>query len=142
MGLFRRKPKEKRINKKLVITLEILGAVLLFGILLGIKWLKTNHDPYAGAIKFDDQVVANINFIDARLEKKDKTYEFIAKAVNYTEKAITLPDFEVRFYSEDNTHITDVKVAGSEIAPSGEYEIKANIPTDIAKPASSEIVVE
>ena len=35
MGLFRRKPKEKRINKKLVITLEILGAVLLFGILLG-----------------------------------------------------------------------------------------------------------
>lgn len=142
MGLFKKKDPVKTCNKRCVIIIEIIVAVLLFLTLLGIKWLVTNIDEDANVIKLDNQTVENVSFVDFEVEYKDEQGNVTVSAINYTEEDITIPNLKIKLYASDNSLVSQIDVPEEIVLESNQEHLITSTIATTTKIASVEYVIE
>lgn len=141
MGIFRKKQKEKTINKKLVIAIEVSCAVLLFLTLLGIKWLITNKAPDQNIVTLENQTVENVSFVDFKVEYVDEEGNVSVGAINYTDTKIEVKNLKIRMYAEDNNLVSQIEVPAFVLETNQEHLIENKILTS-SKISSVEYIIE
>ncbi len=131
MNIFKKKKEEKRINKAVVITIELFVAVLLFLCAIGIKWLVTNkYNPRI--VKLEDQTVQGITFEDFSVDYSDITGKIKVNAINYTENDIEINGVTLNLYAKDNTLIARVSLPTQKVLkPNEKYLITNEIATEV-----------
>lgn len=140
MSLFRKKKESFGVDRKVVITFEIFGAIVLFLALLGIKWLYYNVE--SSVIRLDNQTINDVSFVDFKADYTDDKVLVSVSAINYTEKELNIKNVKIRLYANDNNLISEINVPNiGVLATNQEYFIKNEIVLDV-KIASVEYEVE
>lgn len=142
MGIFKKKEERKPCNKRCVIVIEIIVAVLLFLTLLGLKWLITNIDENANIVKLDNQVVNNVSFVDFKVEYINEQGNVTVSAINYTGEEIEIPNLKIKLYSSDNSLISQIEVSNPIVLDTNQERLIASTISTTSKVASVEYVIE
>lgn len=142
MGIFKKKGDKKLCNKRCVIAIEIIVAVLLFLTLLGLKWLITNIDEDANIVKLDNQVINNVSFVDFKVEYTDKQGDITVSAINYTNEEIEIPNLKIKLYSSDNSLISQIEVANPIALQTNQEQLITSTISTTSRVASVEYVIE
>ena len=131
MGLFKKKKEEKRINKTVVIIIELFVAVVLFLCAIGIKWLLTNrYNPRI--VKLEEQTVQGVTFEDFVADYSDITGKIKVNAINYTENDIVINGITLNLYAKDNTLISRIELPNKiTLKPNEKYLITNEIATEV-----------
>ncbi len=130
MSIFKKKKEEKRINKAVVIVIELFVAIILFLCAIGIKWLITNkYNPRI--VKLEEQTVQGITFSDFVADYSNVTGTIKVNAINYTENEITINGLTLNLYAKDNTLISRIELPNTIILkPNEKYLITNEIATE------------
>lgn len=142
MGLFNKKENRKPCNKRCVIVIEIIVAVLLFLTLLGLKWLIINIDEDANIVKLNNQVVNNVSFVDFKVEYTEEQGNVTVSAINYTGEEIKIPNLKIKLYSSDNSLISQIEVADPIVLETNQEHLIASTISTTSKVSSVEYVIE
>ena len=131
MGLFKKKKEEKRINKAVVIIIELFVAIVLFLCAIGIKWLLTNkYNPRI--VKLEEQTVEGVTFSDFVADYSDVTGKIKVNAINYTENDIVIKGVTLNLYAKDNTLISRIELPNTiTLKPNEKYLITNDISTEV-----------
>ncbi|HPF83219.1 MAG TPA: hypothetical protein PLV83_03505 [Bacilli bacterium] len=142
MKLFKRKKEEKRINRKVVIIIEVFAALFLFATLLGIKWLVTNGNSESNIVKLENQEVSNISFVDFKVEYTKNKGNVTVSAINYKDQPVTINNLKIKLYAADNSLISQIEVADQVNLESNQEQLITSTIATTTKVASVEYVIE
>lgn len=141
------KTEKVKMKKSTIIIIEVVCAALIFGILIGVKYLVTNKDDN-NTIYLENQVVKGISFTDFTLTYEDEKSNIIVSMINYTEENIEIKKIVIKLYASDNTQVSeitaDLTVEGSAtvLGPNQETVIENVIELDLTDISKVEYVVE
>ena len=96
-----------KMKKSTIIIIEVACAVLVFGILIGIKYLVTNKVD-DNVVYLENQVVENVSFTDFTLTYEDGKSTIKVNMINYTEENIEISKLTIKLYASDNTKVSEI----------------------------------
>ncbi len=96
-----------KMKKSTIIIIEVVCAVIVFGILIGVKYLVTNKVDN-NVVKLENQVVKNISFTDFTLTYEDEKSTIKVNMINYTQENIEVNKLVIKLYASDNTKVSEV----------------------------------
>lgn len=96
-----------KMKKSTIIIIEVVCALLVFGVLIGIKYLVTNKVDN-NVVYLENQVVKNISFTDFKLTYEDGKSTIKVNMINYTEENIEIKKLIIKLYASDNTKVSEI----------------------------------
>jgi flagellar basal body-associated protein FliL len=110
-GKFKKHNKEEavKMKKSTIIIIEIICAVLIFSVLIGVKYLITNKAK-DNVVYLENQLVSNVTFTDFTLTYEKKESDIKVKMINYTQEVINLKKVLIKLYAKDNTKVSEITV--------------------------------
>lgn len=136
-----------KMKKSTIIVIEVLVALVVFGALIGVKYLITNKNN-DNVIKLENQVVKNISFTDFTLTYEKKNSNIYVNMINYTEENIEIKKLTIKLYAKDNTQVSEIKadltVDGNPtiIGPNQQTAVENSTKLDLTNISKVEYVVE
>lgn len=96
-----------KMKKSTIIIIEVACAVLVFGALIGIKYLVTNKVD-DNVVLLENQVVKNISFTDFKITYEDGKSTVKVNMINYTAENIEIKKLVIKLYASDNTKVSEI----------------------------------
>lgn len=136
-----------KMKKSTIIIIEVVCAALIFGILVGIKYLVTNK-ANDDIVYLENQVVNNLTFTDFTLNYENEESKVNVKMINYTEENIQISKLIIRLYAKDNTKVSEITADFTTdgnpyvIGPNQETLVENSVKLDLTNVSKVEYIVE
>ncbi len=136
-----------KMKKSTIIIIEVACAALIFGVLVGIKYLVTNR-ANDDVVYLENQVVSNLTFSDFTLNYENEESKINVKMINYTEENIQISKLIIRLYAKDNTKVSEITADFTNdgnpyiVGPNQETIVENSVKLDLTNVSKVEYVVQ
>lgn len=140
--MFKTGKKEIKLNKSMVIIIEVCVAFIILLSLIGIKYLVTNKSD--NSIRLDNQVISDITFSDFTISFDKEGSKVAVDLINYSQENIEIENVVIKLYAKDNTQISEITTPFQEgiLEPNQSIKIENKTSVDLSEVAIVEYEIK